>query len=144
MKFTFIESDEKKEIIAYSKTKNVLIKTIENLCLQDEKTLIGYLGNRIKEIDYLTVECFITMNDKVYALVNNNKFLIKKRLYELYEDFNEVFIYINQGCLANINMIDYFDSSIGGALQIVFKSGYKDYVSRRMLKVVKERMGLRK
>ena len=45
--------------------------------------------------------------------------------------------------LANFNRIDHFKASIGGALLIIFKSGYKDYVSRRRLKLVKERLGLK-
>ena len=56
---------------------------------------------------------------------------------------DDTFIYINQGCLANINLIDRFDASIGGTLLIIFKSGYKDYVSRRQLKKIKERLGIK-
>ena len=53
------------------------------------------------------------------------------------------FVYINQGCLANLKMIDHFDASIGGTLMVVFKSGYKDFVSRRQLKNIKERIGIK-
>ncbi len=119
-----------------------LIDAIEKLCIQDNK-LIGYDESKIKEINYLEVECFITEEDKVYALVNNEKYLIRKRLYELFEIYSDTFIYINQGCLANINKVDYFSASIGGALLVVFKSGYKDYVSRRRLKDIKERLGIK-
>ena len=33
--------------------------------------------------------------------------------------------------------------TLGGSLTVVLKNGYRDYVSRRQLKAVKERMGLR-
>ena len=52
-------------------------------------------------------------------------------------------MYINQGCLVNIDKIDHFDASISGNLIIYLKSGYKDYVSRRQIKNVKERIGIK-
>ena len=70
-------------------------------------------------------------------------YYVKKRLYELYELAKDSFVYINQGCLANINKIAKFDVSIGGTLMVVFHSGYKDYVARRRLKEIKERMGIK-
>ena len=68
---------------------------------------------------------------------------MKKRLYELNEMLKDSFVYINQGCLANLKMIDHFDASISGNLIVITKSGYKDYVSRRQIKNVKERIGIK-
>ena len=64
-------------------------------------------------------------------------------MYELYELFSDRFIYINQGCLANIKYIDSFDASFSGSLIVIFKSGHKDYVSRRQVKNIKERLGIK-
>ena len=83
-------------------------------------------------------------DDKVYAITKNGNYLIKKRLYELDKTTLNTFTYINQGCLANLKKVDHFEVSFGGALLAVFNSGYKDYVSRRQLKIVKERIGLKK
>ena len=70
------------------------------------------------------------------------KFEIKTRLYVIEEKLPENFIKINQSCIANINQIERFDASISGTLKIRFKNGYTDYVSRRQLKNVKERIGI--
>ena len=142
MKFTFIESKDKEEIIAYSKEKSNLISKIESLCLEDNNKIIAYSNHIIKELNPIEIECFYTENEKVYALYQGKTYQIKKRLYELNKQLNNTFIYINQSCLANIDQIDHFDASIGGALMVVFKSGYKDYVSRRQIKNVKERLGI--
>lgn len=142
MKFTFIESKDKEEIIAYSKEKSNLISKIESLCSEDNNKIIAYSNHIIKELNPIEIECFYTENEKVYALYQGKAYQIKKRLYELNKQLNNTFIYINQSCLANIDQIDHFDASIGGALMIVFKSGYKDYVSRRQIKNVKERLGI--
>lgn len=142
MKFTYIESD-KEEVIAYGKEKNHLIKTIEELCLMDTDTIIGYSDSFVKKMNIGDIECFFTLSEKVYALCEGEKYQVKKRLYELSEMYQETFIYINQGCLANMNYIDYFDVSISGTLLVYFKSGYKDYASRRKIKYIKERMGIK-
>ena len=67
---------------------------------------------------------------------------LKQRLYQVEDNLDKDFIKINQSTIANIRMIERFSVSIGGSLQVIFKNGYKDYVSRRQLKSVKERMGI--
>ena len=54
----------------------------------------------------------------------------------------EGFVRINQSCLGNVRRIARFDASIGGSLMVTFENGHRDYVSRRQLKTVKERMGM--
>ena len=144
MKFRFIETDEKEEIVVYAKKKNELILSIEEMCELDETSIIGYYDGFVKKLNPIQIECFFTESDKVYALFEGEKYLIKNRLYELSELYKESFIYINQGCLANLSLIDKFDTSFSGSLIVIFKSGYKDYASRRQIKNIKERIGIRK
>lgn len=63
-------------------------------------------------------------------------------MYQIEEMNLASFIKINQSCLANKKKIKKFESTIGGSLRVVFKNGYIDYIARRELKNVKERMGL--
>ena len=142
MKFRFIKSEDTQEIVAYNIEKTNLIKEIELLCYQDSNLIIGYDNKIIKELNPIEIECFYTQNERIYARTNDNDYLIKKRLYELNEMLKDSFIYINQGCLVNIKKIDHFDASISGTLLIYLKSGFKDYVSRRQIKNIKERLGL--
>ena len=143
MKFKFEKTLDREEVIVYSSRKTDLVQLIENICFLDEHHLVGYQDGIIKELNPLEVDCFYTSFEKVYALLDNEEYLVKLRLYELYELAKDSFVYINQGCLANINKIAKFDVSIGGTLMVVFKSGYKDYVARRRLKEIKERMGIK-
>ena len=64
------------------------------------------------------------------------------RLYQLEELLPSDFLKINQSCLVNIEKIKRFDSSIGASLRVMLDDGDRDYVSRRQLKTVKERLGL--
>ena len=143
MKFRFVKSEDKEEVVVYGKSQTELINKIKALC-DEETTLIGYDNNKFKELNISEIECFTTIDDKVYAVTTYGTYLIKKRLYELDKITSNAFTFINQGCLANLKKVDHFEVSFGGALLVVFKSGYKDYVSRRQQKIVKERIGLKK
>jgi hypothetical protein len=68
---------------------------------------------------------------------------LKQRLYEIEKVLPETFVKINQSCLCNIRKISKFGASLGGSLTVILKNGYKDYVSRRQIKAVKERFGLK-
>lgn len=142
MKFKYIPNEEY-EIIAYGKEKTDLISLIESICIKDETNIIGYFQNQIKDLNSLQIECFYTEDEKVYTNYLGIKYQIKKRLYELKNILNDNFIYINQGCIININYIDHFEITLGAALKVILKSGDNHFVSRRMLKQVKERIGIK-
>ena len=57
---------------------------------------------------------------------------------------SEDFLKINQSCIVSIDRIERFDVTPGGALTVIMKNGYKDYVSRRQMKAVKERLGIKR
>ena len=143
MKFKFVKSDTD-EVVVYAKSKNDIVKQIQEICEMSESDITLYDEGFIKKVSASSIECFFTYGEKVYALYEGEKYLVKKRLYELSEEYNDTFIYINQGCLANLLYIDNFDCSIVGTLLVYFKSGYKDYASRRQIKNIKERLGIRK
>ena len=141
--YTFIDKENEEKVLIYAREKNELVKDIEALVNSSAISLTGFNDNQIIKINPLDVCCFISENNKVFALVDDNKYQIKQRLYQLEEmDINKYFIKINQSCYANIKKIESFESTIGGALKVIFKNKYIDYISRRELKNVKERMGL--
>ena len=141
--YTFIEEDHEEKVLIYAKERTNLVSEIEKLCKSDSILLTGTNENDIIKINPLDVCCFLSENNKVFALIGDKKYQIKQRLYQLEEmNFNNHFVKINQSCYANIKNIKRFETSIGGSLKVVFKNNYIDYISRRELKNVKERMGL--
>lgn len=142
MKFSFyIDKDRDEEVIIYAHKESELTKEIENLVLTGS-TIWGYTDVETVKIHPADTECFTVENNKVYALTSQGKFRIKERLYQIENTLPEFFIKINQSCIANKNKIQKFDVSLAGTLTVVFKSGYRDYVSRRNIKKIKERFGL--
>lgn len=143
MKFTVIITNERdEEVVIYAREKTKLIEDIENLINDNAFELIGYNGYEAVNLRTDEVVCFLVEEGKVYAITDKDRFRLKCRLYQLEETLPEDFVKINQSCIANIKKIERFDTSVSGTLLIKFKNGYKDYVSRRQMKAVKERFGL--
>ena len=144
MKYTIIiDENREEEVIVYAKKKSALTDEIELLVSDNSLGIIGYdkNGEGVK----LTADevcCFTVEDNKIFAITEKEKLRLKCRLYQLEEMLPDNFVKINQSCVANIRKISRFDTSVSGTLLIKFKNGYKDYVSRRQMKAVKERFGL--
>ena len=144
VKFKLIVDKERdEEVVVYAKEETPLIKEIESLVKGKNEALIGYLDGAAINVSIKDVFCFTIEKNKIYAIMESEKLLIKQRLYQIENRELPDFIKINQSTLANIKKIDRFKVSIGGSLIVLFKNGYRDYVSRRQLKFVKERMGVK-
>ena len=140
--YTYIKKDEEEKVLIYAHEKTRLVEDIESLVLSSEIDLNGTNDGEIIKIDINDVVCFISENNKIYALIGDKRYQIRYRLYQIEELNLNIFIKINQSCLANKTKIKRFETTIGGALKAVFKNGYVDFISRRELKNVKKRMGL--
>ncbi len=139
---TIIDQNREEEVLIYLHEKNKLATEIEELVLGRSLALIGYQDKNILRISVSDVCCFFIEDNKVYALTEKEKIHIKQRLYTLEENLDDTFVKINQSCIANIRKIERFDTSFAGALLVIFKNGHRDYVSRRQVKIVKERLGI--
>lgn len=143
MKCTLIITNEhQEEVVIYARERTKLTDDIEALVIGSVTEIIGYGENQAIRLKTDEVTCFMVEDSKVYALTDKEKYQLKQRLYQLEEMLPDNFVKINQSCIANIRQIKKFDTSISGTLVINFKNGYKDYVSRRQMKTVKERFGL--
>lgn len=137
----FIDKEREEEVIIYSHEENRLVASIKTLAESGDFELTGFDGKQSVPLDLSDIFFFTVENGKVYAVTEKECFLLKKRLYQLSERLPKNFIKINQSCIANIKKIDRFDASVSGALKVKFKNGSTDYVSRRNMKSIKERLG---
>lgn len=139
---TVIDKNEQERVEIYAHQRNALVDAIEKLVDGTQTDLIGYLDDQGVILTPDKVSCFVSEDDKTYALVGNEKLRVKLRLYALEERYSAGFIRINQSALANLAHIERFDTSISGTILVKFKNGHRDFVSRRNLKQVKERLGI--
>lgn len=137
-----INKECEEKVIVYAHEKTRLVTEIEELINSNSVDLIGYGNNTAVKLNLNDIICFCVEDNKVYAVTEKEKLRLKCRLYQLEENLNGNFVKINQSCIANIKKIDRFTASVGGALTVIFKNGYRDYVSRRNVKTVKERLEL--
>ena len=138
-----IDRNREEEIIVFAHERTKLIDEIESLVNEFKKEIIGYTDGGVFKLVPAQITCFVVENNKVYAISGKEKLQIKMRLYQLEKMLGVGFIKINQSCIANINEIKKFDTSISGTLKVIFKNGYSDYVSRRNIRTVKERLGVK-
>ncbi len=137
-----ISSDREDEIQIFCKEKTKLIEKIIALAEEDSLEITGICNDRTKILDLSDIFFFVTENNRVYAVTEKERWALRQRLYKIEETLPSSFVKINQSCIANINKIDCFRSSFAGAMEVIFKNGETDYVSRRQLKKIKERLGL--
>lgn len=143
MNFIFEKDNTKNEVLVRAPEKTQLIEEIEKLIQNNLTELIGYKDREAVKLCTSDIYCFTVENNKVYAVTQANKYLIKQRLYQLEETLDENFIKINQSCIANLSKIRKFNASFSGSLMVLFENGYTDYVSRRSVKTIKERLGIK-
>lgn len=138
----FIDKNHEEEVIIYAHEKSDLIKEIEDLVSEKNSGIIGFIDREAVKVNLNEIYCFVTESNKLYAMCEKEKYFLKTRLYKIEENLNENFVKINQSCIANIRKIKKFDASVSGSLMVTFKNGYVDFVSRRNVKKVKERLGV--
>ena len=65
---------------------------------------------------------------------------LKRKLYEIGELLPAYFMKINKSSIANRNRIEKFAAAFSGSVDVIFKSGYRDYVSRRCFADIKKEL----
>lgn len=147
MKYTYIKS-ENEEVICYGKDEHNLFKSIQELCEKENmisgKNIFGYLENDIVPIKLSDIYRIYSDDNNTYISVGRKIYKIKEKLYELENILPHNFIRINKSCIININVIDHFDASWKGTLCVILKNKEQDYIARRRVKSIKERLGLEK
>ena len=143
MKFSLvIDAEREEEVIVYCHNENELTESIKRLLNADEFTLLGQKDDEYKRLKLEDIYCFTVEENKIYAHLECEKYRIKERLYKIEEKLPDYYVKINQSAIVNIKKIDSFYSGFSATLKVKLKNGYTDYVSRRNLKNVKERLGL--
>ncbi len=138
-----INPDTDEEIIARVHKRSPLTDKIEqevNRYSGDDE-LTAYTEDDIKILKFDSIECVTVIDSKTYAVDRSgHKYKLRMRLYELAELLPNYFIRINKSSIANRRQIERFSAAFSGSVDVVFKSGYKDYVSRRCFAEIKKEL----
>ena len=134
--------DGEEKVLIYAKEHNQTVEDIRRFVCDLDRELLGYRDKEIVKLNPLDLAYITVIGGKVVGVRGSEHYLIKERLYTLAEKLPDCFVKINQSCLANLRQIERFDTSLAGTLKIRFQNGDTDYVSRRQLKAVKEKVGM--
>ena len=144
MKFRLIiDNNREEEVIVYTHKESDLTDEIRRLVENETNEIIGYIEREAYKLSTSEIYCVVAEDNNVYAITEKSRFRVKLRLYQLEEILGDDFVKINQSCIVNIRKIRKFNSSLGGMLKVVLTNGYSDYVSRRNIRYVKERLGVK-
>jgi len=143
MKFTLIvDPTKEEEVTATVHSPSQLTAKIEELVLHHTggDTLPVYDEDDLVYLPFSEIECITVVEGKTYAIdtkgVHNR---VRLRLYEVEQLLPANFIRINKSSLANQNRLQRFSASYSGAVDAIFKCGYREYVSRRCFAEIKRR-----
>ena len=137
-----IDPTREEEVIVFTHERTPLVEEIERLASDKPLELLGVCDDETVVLEYVKVFRFTVENGKTYAYTEDKCYRIKQRLYQIEEQAPDCFVRIHQSCLANLRGIARFEASYSGTLRVVFKNGDVDYVSRRNVRRVKERLGV--
>lgn len=144
MRFRLILDPEKdEEIIAQVHRKSPLVDKIEALVEGDgrESYIMAYGEEEWIQLHLDQIACITILEGKTYAIdLRGERWRLKQRLYTLEEQLPDFFIRISKSALANERCLERFTVNFQGAVDAVFVSGYREYVSRRCFAAIRRRM----
>ena len=137
-----IDKNAPEEIIAVVHAPSSLTQQIENLVCSYSglECIMGYRDDEMRKLTFEQIECITVLDRKVIAIDSDgNHYRIQERLRSLEEILPSYFIRINKSTLANEHRIARFDAVFSGAVDAVFRCGYREYVSRRCFAEIRRR-----
>lgn len=140
-----IDSKAQEQVVATVHCRSPLTDELEALVTGANRTdeLNGYTDEDVVILKIPEVECVYVEEGRTFAVYSDGTtYRLRGRLYELENRLGQGFVRINKSALANWSRIRRFKASIAGAVDIEFKSGYTEYVSRRCFSQLKRRFDL--
>ena len=143
MKFRLIVDESKEEeVVVTVHERSTLTDRLEALVMEHTGAdrIVAFTEDEMKRLSFSDIECITVLDGKTYAIdTENRRYRLKLRLYELEALLPQYFIRINKSTLANEKRLERFCAGYSGAVDAVFKCGYKEYVSRRCFAEIKRR-----
>jgi len=137
-----VDPTAEESVTAVVHEKTELIDRLEELVgsVTGKNKLYAYTEDEMVLLPLSEIVCITILGGKTYAVDQRGKqYRLRQRLYELEAMVPSCFIRINKSALANETMIERFTTSFSGAVDVVFRGGYREYVSRRCFAQIKRR-----
>ncbi|WP_314006186.1 LytTR family DNA-binding domain-containing protein [Gemella morbillorum] len=137
--------DEKVKETLVVVSANKIDKEVQNLINYIEYSseyLIGIVEDKASIIDIDEIIRVYIEDRKTFVVTLKDTYAVKKKLYEVENMVTRNFVKISQSEIANIKFIKNLDFSNTGTIVIKYKNSDISYVSRRMIKEFKLKLGI--
>lgn len=137
-----IDKNAEETVTAVVHAPSALTQQIEDLVrgYSGADCLTGHREDELRRLPFSEIECITVLDRKVIAIDGSGiHYRIQERLRDLEEVLPSYFVRINKSTLANEHRIDRFEAVFSGGVDAVFRSGYRDYVSRRCFAELRRR-----
>lgn len=138
-----IDTDHDEEVVARVHSPSSLTDHIEALVRAHtgtDRVRAWDEDGDIHLLEFTSIACITVLEGKTWAIdARGRHYRLRQRLYELEAQVPASFIRINKSSLANEAHLERFAATFSGAVDAVFKSGYREYVSRRCFANIKRR-----
>lgn len=146
MRFTMIVDETKEEeIVVTVHRPSALTEKIRQLVQEEagQDRVAAFSDDEILLLSFADIACITVEDGKTFAVDKTGKrYRLKQRLYELETVLPAAFIRINKSAIANETHLERFAANFSGAVDAVFRCGYREYVSRRCFAQIKRRYRL--
>ena len=137
--------DEKVKETLVVVSANKIDKEVQNLINYIEYSseyLVGIVEDKASIIDIDEIIRVYIEDRKTFVVTLKDTYVVKKKLYEVENIVTRNFVKISQSEIANIKFIKNLDFSNTGTIVIKYKNSDISYVSRRMIKEFKLKLGI--
>lgn len=138
-----IDRESEERVLVFAHEVSPLTEQLENLVRSygGRDFVMARAEDEQVKLLFSDVECVAVRDRKVWAMTADGKiFRLGQTLSEIEALLPAYFVRINKSAIANQNRIARFKTTFNGAVDVVFQSGYTDYVSRRCLAELKRRV----
>ena len=139
---TPIEGQEDEVIFRCANLDERLLKIISSL-KSDQGSLTGYADDCIVKLNPKDIFYFESVDNKVFAYSGKNVYEIRKKLYEIEEEFlNSDYMRISKSAIINISKIAYVKPILNGRFEAKLKNDEKIIISRQYVNELKKRLDI--
>ena len=144
MKFKLLINPHKNEIVqAQVHQKSIFTDNLEKFVLTNgnSNSIIGYDDKDLIILQLEDVIMITILDNKITAIcINNKRYHLRKRIYQLTNELPNNFWRINKSSIVNKIYIDRFEETKTAGVNIVMKNGLSDYVSRRCFSKIRKEL----
>ena len=134
---------EPKIVLITDKVTDEMNEIIKRLSDSTSQILCGFKEEEVKILEQDSLISVYSNAGKIYAVTNQDEYLLKLRLYEVEQRLNsKYFVRISNSEIINLKNARSFDLSFVGTICVTLSNDTTTYVSRRYVSKIKQVLGI--